>query len=468
MANSSNSGAAIGRASVATASGAIREAQLLASLERSAITAPRVWLYIVTTLIHATDGFDLLMIGLIVPGVVVTFKLNAHQAGFFASSVFLGMTIGALFVSYLADVIGRKKAILLTVGCYGLLSLVAAFAWSYSSALVFRFLQGVGLGGEVPLVITYLLEFLPAKRRGLLTSCAFSAWEFSGLFAAIVAIFVVPTFGWRGMFVVGAILAFFFLILFAVFLPESVRSLIRRGRMTDAAAVVRRYSTVDPSTITDAETRVLSDGNIKFGDFFKGRYLRYTLGSWIMSLCWAMAFFGIYAWLPSILVRMGFSEIRSFAYTAAIAGAIGVGEILCGFFMQLVGRRVAMIVCFTLGGISMIAWGFMTSAVGVVALGMVTSFFNGGGVSGCLFTYIGEIYPTRFRATGAGLSTVWQRIGGIIAPTVLGFLLGAHGKPFISFLFLGIILLIGALAAITLMYETEGKPLEQIVAELSA
>jgi putative MFS transporter len=187
-----------------------------------------------------------------------------------------------------------------------------------------------------------------------------------------------------------------------------------------------------------------------------------------MSITWAMAFFGLVAWLPSILMRMGFTQVHSFAYTAAIVGAGATGNFLSGWCMDFLGRRLITSACFFLGGLSMIAWGFATTSGGILLFGMLTAFFGPGGVAGCMFTYICEIYPTQFRATGAGLGTAWQRIGGIIAPTVLGLVIGAHGPIFDSFLVLGIILLIGGLAAMTLMYETKGKTLEQITAHLAS
>lgn len=455
------------RPSVNTATaGDNREARLFASLDRSAFTKRHGWLYTVLTLTHVTDGFDLLMTGVVLPGVIAAFKLTAPEAGFFASSVFLGMTVGALAITYLADHVGRKKAMLLCVTLYAAFSMIAAFAWDYPSIVTLRFLQGVGLGAEVPLVLTYLLEFMPVQRRGVLAAGAISLWQFSGLFAALVAMLVIPAFTWRGMFVVGAIPAFILVIALA-YLPESIRYLVHKKKMAEAEAIVRRFSSIDPDTITVPTAGVTPPSEAGLRDILRGKYLPYTLGIWIMSITWAMAFFGLVVWLPSLLIRMGFTQVHSFAYTAAIVGAGATGLFLSGLCMDFLGRRLTTSLCFILGGVSMIAWGFATTSESILIFGMVTAFFGPGGVAGCLFTYICEIYPTQFRATGAGVSTAWQRIGGIIAPSVLGFLIGATGPAFYSFVALGIILLIGGAAAATLMYETRGQTLEQITADLA-
>lgn len=437
-----------------------------ASLDQSAFTKRHARLYTIIMLAHLTDGFDLLMIGVVLPGIIVTFKLTPPQAGFFASSVFFGMTVGAVAITYLADRIGRKKTILLCVALYSVLSLLAGFAWDYTSILTMRFLQGLALGAEVPIVLTYVLEFVPSRRRGVLSAGAISLWQFAGLFAALIAIIVIPIFSWRGMFVFAAISSFVALLALA-YIPESVRYLLHRKKFAEADRLVRRFSTVDPDTVR-IETSRENVPTSRISDILRGKYLRYTLGAWIMSAAWGMAYFGMSVWLPSILIRMGFTQIHSFGYTAAITGVGASGVMLSGVFMDWIGRRATTAACFLIGGASMIAWGFSTTPTEILFFGMLTAFTGTGGVAGCLFTYICEIYPTQFRANGSGLATAWQRIGGMVAPSLLGLLVGAKGSVFSSFVLLGAVLIVGGIAALLLSYETQGKTLEQITEDLAA
>lgn len=443
----------------------VRSGQLFASLDQSAFTKRHAWLYTLIMVAHLTDGFDLLMLGVVLPGIIATFKLTPPQAGFLASSVFFGMTIGAVSITYLADRIGRKKAILLCVFLYSAFSLLAGFAWDYTSIVTMRFLQGLGLGAEVPIVLTYLLEFVPSRRRGILSAGAISLWQFAGLFAALIAIVIIPAFSWRGMFVLAAISSFV-LILILTYIPESVRYLLQKDQVAEAERLVRGFSSVDPNSVR-VETDLATLPKTHIWDILRGRYLRYTLGAWIMSVTWAMAYFGMSVWLPSILIRMGFTQIHSFAYTAAITGVGASGVLLSGAFMDWIGRRATTAACFLIGGASMIAWGFSTTTAGILFFGMLTTFTGTGGVAGCLFTYICEIYPTQFRANGSGLATAWQRIGGMVAPSILGLLVGAKVSVFSSFVLLGTILIVGGIAALLLTYETRGKTLEQITQDLA-
>ncbi len=441
-----------------------RPARLLASLDQSAFTAKHWRLYAAITLTHLTDGFDLLMIGVVLPGIVATFKISPAEAGLLGSSAFFGMALGAVSITFFADRFGRKQALLLCVSLYGILSLVASFAWSYHSILITRLFQGIGIGAEMPLALSYLMEFVPVQRRGVCSAATISLWQFAGIFAALAAIIIVPSFGWRGMFVLGAIPV---LVMVAILLsiPESVRYLVHRNRLDEAERIVNGFSTVDPTTVRVHNP--MTHGKIHLGDILHGKYLRCTVGAWIMSVAWSMAFFGMTVWLPSLLVRSGFTLVHSFSYTAAITAAGAAGVFTSGIFMDWLGRRKATTFGFVLGGVSMIVWGLTTSPAAILVFGLLTAFFGTGGVAGCLFTYICEIYPTQFRATGAGFSIAWQRIGGIVAPTVLGILIGTQSSALRSFVVLGGLLLLGGIAAIALTYETRGKALEQITADLA-
>lgn len=444
-----------------------REARLLASLDQSTFTRKHSWLYAAITLTHLTDGFDLLMIGVVLPGIIAAFKLTPPEAGFVASSAFLGMALGVVTITYFADKFGRKKALLLCVTLYGILSLLAAMAWSYQSIAIMRFLQGVGIGAEMPLALTYLMEFVPVRRRGMLSATTISIWQLSGLFAALAAIVIVPAFTWRGMFVLGAIPGLMIAVVL-LFIPESIRYLAQHGRIEEAETIVRRFSSIDPDTVSLPATAAGDHARIRIVDILRGRYLRYTLGAWIMSVAWSMAFFGMSVWLPSLLLRSGFTLIHSFAYTAAITAAGAAGVFMSGIFMDWLGRRTATALGFFIGGFSMIAWGYSSTSTAILIFGLLTAFAGTGGVAGCLFTYICEIYPTELRATGSGLSIAWQRLGGIVAPILLGLLIGTKGSAFSSFVLLGSLMLIGGVVAAVLTCETRGRTLEQITSDLAA
>jgi putative MFS transporter len=438
--------------------------RLFASLDASAFSARHLKLYLSIVSMHFFDGFDLLMMGVVLPGIIATFKISNAQAGVFASSVFAGMLVGSILITWLSDKIGRKKALALSIVLYAAFTLLAAVATSYEQLLVFRALSGIGLGAEVPLVFTYLTEFLPVRRRGQFASSSVFFWQISGVFAALAGMIIIPTYGWRGMFLIGAT-PLFILAATWFYIPESVRYLTRRGQLTEADRIVRWLSTVRPEDVRPAEAFV-PPVHKKFSDIINGRYRRYTIGAWIINLSVGLIFTGLNVWLPSIFLKQGFTLVHSFAFTALIALTGAVGNIVNGFLLERLGRRPTLTILFVIGAGSVLAWGFATSPMAILGFGMLTAFSAGGGNGGSVFTYLTELYPTEYRSVGSGLSTACQRIGGIVAPSALGLLLGPAMSLTASFVFISALLALTAVITFFFTYETRGKSLEQIASEL--
>jgi putative MFS transporter len=240
-----------------------------------------------------------------------------------------------------------------------------------------------------------------------------------------------------------------------------------RGRTKEAEAIVRRFSDVDPSGI-EVAAAVHAEPHAKLKDLASAGYLRTTAALWLMQFCGGAVFIGMLVWLPSIFVKMGFSLVRSFVYTAAITAAGALGNVVGGGLLDRIGRRPTLGGAFILGGVLMLAWGYAATETALLVLGCATTFFAFGAAGGPLFAYTSEVYPTRFRATGTGWAAGWQRVGGIVAPMALGYILANGGGNFLFFATLSVTLLIGGLAMLLLGYETRGRSLEQIQSDLSA
>jgi putative MFS transporter len=441
-------------------------AALLGALEQSQFTARHLLFYVTIVLCHFFDGFDIQMMGYMLPGVAAEFHLSPTQAGFLASSVFIGMFVGGIVVGALADRFGRKYTLMFAVGTYGLTSLMAVFATDIQTLTLVRMLQGFGLGAEVPLVFTYLAEFLPARHRGLLMASIVAFWQAAGFVAALSAIYIVPNYGWRGLFMFSAIPAAIVFVL-VTRLPESVRFLVARGRMDQARRVVERFSRLPANVmplITPAATSTPPKANWR--DLFRSGYLRITLAIWVMQFCGGSVFIGVLVWLPSIFVRMGFPIVHGFAFTAVIAGAGAIGNVLGGYLIDRIGRRTTIGGAFFLGSALMLLWGFADSPAMIVGLGASAALFGFAGAGGPLFVYTSEVYPTQFRATGTALAASWQRIGGIVAPSALGLIFASTLPNFTSFALMSAVLLIGGLTVVFFTFETRGRSLEEINAAL--
>ena len=436
---------------------------LLKDLDESAFTVEHGRIYSIALLGHLFDGFDINVMGFVLPGIIATFHLTGASAGFLGSAVFFGMFLGAGGGGLLADAIGRKKTIILAMVIYGLTSFLAAAAPTYWTLWIVRLIEGVGLGAEVILIFSYLVEFLPVKNRGTLTSSSVFFWQISSLIAALIAIVVVPSYGWRWMFVIGAVPAFICAVAWA-YLPESVRFLIHKGRLKEARDIVRKISTVSVSGDDGAAEAELQK-KVPLSSLLGRVYWRKTLSVWTMQFINGFVFFGIAVWLPSIFLKMGFSFTHSLLFTALITGAGAVGNVVGGFLLDKWGRRPTLIAYQLIGGLALAAWGLGTSSGAIITIGAIGAFFSFG-TAGPLFTYVSEVYPTSLRATGVGVSGSWQRVGGIVAPYVLGLFIGANVPVYAIFAFVGALMIVNGVIAWLTVLETKRETLEQIQSDI--
>jgi MFS transporter, putative metabolite:H+ symporter len=437
-------------------------------VERSAVTKRHIGLYGAVISGHLFDGYGINMIGATIAGIIATFKLQPQQAGFLASSVFYGMLAGALLVGPLVDRIGRKWGLILSILVFSIFSFLCAVATSYEQLVCFRILQGVGLGAEVPVTLTYVSEFMPTKYRAMAVTCATFFWTGGSMVALLLGVVLVPAFGWQSMFIAGSLPAILILILCA-FIPESVRFLVKNGKLDEAERIADRLSTIPAEQVVESARTgapAASEQKVPISQMFKGKYALLTSGVWIMLFICGFVFYGLGAWLPSIFVKMGFGFVKSLSYSAIISGAGAVGAVMGGTLIDRLGYRKTLVSFFLISGMSLLLWETSPNATVMVLLGVLTSCF-GFGAAGIIFAYTSSLYPTAVRATGTGWAAFWQRCGGLVAPLVLGIIVQTNMPTYMFFVVLGIPTLIGAAVAFGMTRELKGKSLDEIHRELS-
>lgn len=439
---------------------------LFARLDQSQLTGRHLGLYILIIVGHMFDGFGISMIGYVLAGIIHTFAIKPAEAGFLASAGFIGMVVGAFVIGPITDRIGRKRGLLIAIAIYAVFSLLCALAPSYSALFWFRALQGIGLGMEIPVTGTYVAEFMPTRYRGRMVTFATFFWAGATILAGLLAAALIPHYGWRSLFWVGAVPALLVLVLWA-FIPESVRYLVRRQKMEEAARVVDWLSTVPrEAAVASAPAELAPARPAGLAQIFTGRYAKLTAGIWIIEFIGGIVLYGLNTWLPSIFLRMGYGQVHSFLFTAAITGAGAIGSILGGLVINAIGFRWTLVVGHLVGGILLMIWAFAKGPSTILTLGAAAALF-GVGAGGVAFGYLSSLYPTATRGTGIAWGGLWQRGGGIVAPSVIGILIGLHVAPVVFFIALGVLWLLNALVSGTMTHELIGKSLEQIDRELA-
>src|ERR1017187_10568937 len=252
------------------------------------------------------DVLEVLSIACVLPVLVGAWKLTPQQIGLLISAGFVGQIGGALWFGALAGRIGRLRAAAYAMGLFSVMSFFAAASWSVSALLVFRTIQGIGLGGEVPIAAAYINEVLTAKKRGRTFLLYQLIFPLGLVGASLVGFWLVPRFGWRSMFLIGGAPA-----LLAVFvqriLPESPRWLVSKGRLEEAERVVSSIERAVPQNgtiplppVPDVEIPSQPAQQTAWAELFRGIYRRRTLIVWGLWISTYFVTYGINTWLPTI------------------------------------------------------------------------------------------------------------------------------------------------------------------------
>lgn len=472
-----------------TITGSTDPSDLLRKLDQSLFTRRHGVIYGTLLAGHFLDGFVINLTGVVLPGVVKTFHISSQQAGFLSSALFLGMLVGAAAAGLVSDRLGRKFPLAVCLLVFAAFSLLAAFSWDYSSLVTARICQGVGLGAEIAVVLPYITEFVPSRHRAPLVTTATAAWLIGLPVAALVGTAVVPSLSWRAMFVIGTVPVVVGVVMMAT-LPESVRYLLRTGRHEAARKVVGGLAVEAPAgsapvasavpgavpagrpapaTVStpapEPEPHQRSAGSVR--KLLDASRLRYTVSLWFMEICAGAFLYGLSTWLPSILEKKGVSVVGSFTYTAIITASGVVGAIIAGHIVNRVGRRTTIGFSFLLSGVFCLGWGSVSSTAAVLVLGSLATFFGSGFAGSTLFVYASELYPTINRATGLGWAAAFQKVGGLIIPTVIGWVIAVHSSSFLFFVLFAVISVLAGISGLVATFETRGRTIEQISAELS-
>ncbi|MET0922389.1 MAG: MFS transporter, partial [Xanthobacteraceae bacterium] len=446
---------------------------IVARLERLPTSWWQVKARIIVGVATFFDAFDALAIATVLPVIVPLWKLAPQQIGFMISAGFVGQLIGALLFGWVAERYGRMTAMIWSIALFAVMSLVCAFAWDYNSLLVFRIIQGIGLGGEVPVAAVFISELARAKGRGRFVLLYELVFPIGLVSASLVGLWVVPHFGWQWMFVIGALPAFLALVL-RWLLPESPRWLAVRGHTAEAQAamtLIERETEKATGKPLPPPQPVVStlDKPASLADLFGPLYLRRTLVVWVI---WFAAYFvnyGLSIWLPTVYRTVFQLPLDVSLRYGLITQAVGLlGTLVCALTIDYVGRRLWFAVSFAAGAIALAALAMAPApSAQQVLVSMTIAYLFVSTINIGVYLYTPELYPTRVRALGVGTATAWLRFASIIGPIVVGQMIGARLTPAqipdLPKVFLAFAAVAAVAAVITALFavETKGRVLEE-------
>lgn len=407
------------------------------------------------------DAFNALSLAFALPILIRTWRLSPEQSGLLIGSSYLGQLLGALLFGGLAERCGRIRSAATGIAIMAVMTLACALAGSLPALVACRFVQGIGIGGEMPVAAAYISELSRAHGRGKFFLLYEMIFPIGLMATGQLGAWMVPAFGWQSIFLAGGIPCLIITLLVAR-LPESPRWLIARGRLKEAEAIVKQMEASTKRRVPVEIASAVPVAPTRWGELVSRSYRRRTLIAWAL---WACAYFvanSLNNWLPSLYNTVYHLDLRQSLRAASLTNVAQVLVLLvCAFTIDRVGRRNWTAAAFVLGGalLAVLGWAGAHSVVAVMLLATI-SYGIVGSANAVLYLYTPEIYPTRMRAIGTALATSWLRIASAIGPAIVGVLVAAQGIGAVFLMFAGVSA-VGMLAA-TQMIETRDQRLEDI------
>ncbi|ANC47667.1 MFS transporter [Pandoraea pnomenusa] len=397
-------------------------------------------------LIIVMDGYDLAVAGIALPSIMQAMSIEPAHAGLMVSSALFGMLFGNLLFGTLGERIGRPKAIAICVFLFSAFTAAAGLTNDPKTFALARFVAGLGIGGVMPNVIAQMTEYSPKRMRAMLVALMFSGYCVGGVLAAVLGKSLIEVHGWQSVFLLAA--APIVLIPFILrSMPESVPFLIRRK---DARALQQLAAKIDPTYTPHQDDTFVGIGaeqagaNAPVRQLFQDGRTPSTVLFWLSCVMCLFMVYALSSWLTKLMASAGYS-IGS-ALTFVIVMNLG------GIFGAIAGGWLAdrLHIKYVLAGMYLIAAGSLamlgqevSTSLRYVLIGLAGGTTIGTQIVGC--AYVGQFYPNTIRATGLGWFLGVGRVGAIVAPIVIGVLVGAELPLGLNFVAIGIP---GLLAAI--------------------
>lgn len=378
------------------------------------------------------DGLDLMMISYTAPYLREEYSLSPQLLGDLFSAGTAGQIVGGFLFSWAADRYGRRPVIVGTAFAFGILTAGTALAGSFSDLLMLRFLDGLAIGGMLPIAWALNIEYAPRHKRSTVVTIIMLGYSIGAASAGPLTIFIAPDHGWRAVFVAGGAGTLVIAAALALWLPESLRHLVARGAPRERImAILRRIGAGTVAIAPDQEI-VLGDeaatsARFRVASLFEGRLAVITPLLWIGYMASALAIYFNGSWGPSLLETLSVDRTTS-ALVSSTGGLLGAlaGVLLLHFSERRGPGWLVLYPALAIPTLLLLGLGLLPAPLMLPFVILATLFIGGGHSS--VISIAGVFYPSAIRANGGGWATSIAKIGGFAGPLIGGAVL-ASGLP---------------------------------------
>ena len=397
-----------------------------AIIDRSRIGAFQIRLFVLCALSLIMDGFDVQVIGFLAPEITREFKVAGPALAPVLAAGNLGVLVGALVFTMLADKIGRRPVLIGSTWFFAAMMIVTARASSIEELIVLRFITGLGLGSVIPSATALIGEYSPARSRVTLMMTITVGFTAGAAFGGLIAAWLIPLFGWRSVFYFGGIVPLVVAVGMYFWLPESLQMLVLRGQQDRARGLLRR---IDPSVPAGGGELVLADERkpgVPARHLFLAGRAPGTLLLWLVNFMNILLIYSLAGWLPTLVRDAGHSTQTAVLVgtTLQVGGTLGTlafARLIAGFSFIPVLAASFVVACLS---IAVIGMSLPTVAV-LTAVVFIAGWCTIGAQPG-LNALSATFYPASLRSTGVGWGLGVGRLGAIAGPLIGGALLSRN------------------------------------------
>ena len=360
------------------------------------------------------DAMDVALLSFIMPILKLEWSLTPGQLGLISASTSIGMVVGAPICGLLADKYGRKNVLIGTLILFSLGNILLTLTHNISGFIAVRFITGIGLGGELPVAATAVADRFSGKKQAKMLVIADSFWAIGWIFAALLSFLIMPKIGWRFTILIASITVVF-------------------------AFIMRRHLSIEPHQNHTVKQHSISA-------LWQSKYRRPLI---ILGALWfvvMLSYYGMFLWLPSVLVLRGLPIVNSFGYTLLISIAQLPGYFFAVYLLGKISRKLVLFIYLIGTIISALAFGVVGTNTLVLICGACLSFFMLG-TWGTLIALTPSQFPQEIRGTGMGMAQAIGRIGAVLGPFLVGMALEFNISitsiwlGFVAILIIGVLIL---------------------------
>lgn len=386
------------------------------------------WMILVLCFVTvALDGFDTAIIGFIASDLVQEWGVQKSDLGPVMSAALVGLAFGALTAGPMADRIGRKKVLVLSILVFGGFSLITAFATSLTQLTVLRFLTGLGLGAAMPNAATLMSEYAPERRRALLVNLMFVGFPIGSSMGGFISAWMIPHYGWQSVLILGGVMPLVLAVVLIFLLPESARYLaVKNKSQQQISGILRRIAPLPENTQFVLQEAGQVKDQSALGVIFSPRYLVGTIMLCLTYFMGLLIFYLLTSWLPLLIRETGATLSQASVITALFPLGGGIGVLVLGALMDKINPNKVVAVGYLLTGVFVCLVGFSTDSLVLMGVMVFIAGTIMNGAQSSMPALAAGFYPTQGRATGVAWMLGLGRFGGILGAFSGAFLMQAE------------------------------------------